>query len=122
SDNDLIALSGAQLRFGLAGSDRLMIPAGQIRTAAGWVRFEGVADLSEAKGATLVGRVRDGNLPTIPPENRLRLLGGGVVARLGFPDRALSVERLDVVTEFGTVSAIGQGSLAGSSPGLSLAL
>jgi hypothetical protein len=106
-----------------ATEDRLNIPSGEIRTQLGRVLFEGVADLAEQSHLTLLTRVRGGFLPTpIGEERTVRLVGGGGLARLNFSDLSLEVERLHLMTPEGTASAIGQASLAGSTPGLSFAL
>jgi hypothetical protein len=104
-----------------ASGDRIAIPRGEIRTQTGSVLFEGAADLSEPGGVTLVGRVRGGLLPTARSDHPVAVTGGGAVARIDFSDLALEVQRLQVVTAEGAISAIGQASLAGSSPGVSLA-
>lgn len=124
SGEDRIHVASMALGFVLDElGDRLTIPSGEIRTIAGGVTFDGVADLAELGHMTLVGRIRDGFLPTpIGPEPTVRLVGGGGVARVNFADLGIDVERLHVVTPEGSASAIGQASLAGETPGLSFAL
>lgn len=103
--------------------DRLAIPSGEIRTLTGAVAFEGVADLTELGHTTLVGRILDGSLSTpIGEVESVRLIGGGLVARVDFSDLGLEIERLHVMTPDGSASAIGQASLAGDTPGVSFAL
>jgi hypothetical protein len=121
--NDRIELAGAILAFELGTTgDRLTIPSGEVRTGAGEMRFEGAADLSEAGGATLVGGVTGGMLPGAAGAEPTRVTGGGLVAWLDFDELGLQIEQLHVTTEDGSLSAIGQASLGGPTPGLSFAL
>ena len=72
---------------------------------------------------TLLGRVLGGALPTGRPDApQVAMLGGGALARLDLAERALEVERLHILTPDGPISAVGQASLGGAAPGLSLAL
>ena len=121
---DAIQVATAAVSFTLGPTgDRLTVPSGEIRTASGRVRFEGVVDLAEMGKATLLGRVASGSLPTpLGAEPSVPLLGGGLLARVDFATRSIEVERLHLVTPDGAASAIGQASLAGSNPGLSFAL
>lgn len=104
------------------GGDQIAIESGEIDTHTGRIVFDGIADLSEPGGVNLVGRIREGTLPTADTDHAIALTGGGLAARVDYSDRALSVERLQVVTADGAMSVIGQASLGGTSPGVSLAL
>lgn len=120
---DEINVAGGALSFTLgAAGDRLAFPKGEIRTGAGNMVFEGGLDLSNAERATLSGRIRSGSLPTIGTDRSVRITGGGLLLHINFRDPGLQVERVQLVTRDGTLSAIGQANLAGSAPGLSLAL
>lgn len=121
---DRINLTGAGISFALgATGDRLTIPSGQVSTQAGNLRFEGMAELSDTGEVTLLGRVLGGALPTGRPDApQIAILGGGALARLDLAARALEVERLHILTPDGPISAVGQASLGGTAPGLSLAL
>ena len=50
------------------------------------------------------------------------MTGGGGIARLDFANLGIAVEQFSLMTDEGTASIIGQASLAGDTPGLSLAL
>ena len=119
---DRIDIAGASLDFALdATGDNLVVTDGEFRTNRGSVAFEGAVDLSEADGAMLVGDVRGGKLPAAA-DDAVELTGGEFLARLDLSDRGIRIERLHLTTADGSVSAIGQASLGGSTPGLSLAL
>jgi hypothetical protein len=123
SGKDRIEIAGSTLSFALGPSgDRVVLPTGELRTQTGRVAFEGVADLSRPGSVTLLARLREGQLPTGTAGDHVRLTGGGLLARVSFADLALNVERLHLTTAEGTLSAIGQASLGGSTPGLSFAL
>lgn len=121
---DEINIVSAAATFSLdATSERANIRSGEIRTQSGQVAFEGVADLSALDQFTLLGRVRRGFLPTsIGPDRMVRLLGGGILARVDLSERKVDVERLHLITPQGSASAIGQASAEGMTPGLSFAL
>lgn len=103
--------------------DRLSIPNGEVRTQAGRVRFEGIADLGEPGHLTLVTRIRDGVLPTpIGDAGHVPIIGGGGVARFNFAEVGVEIEQLSVTTPEGTASLVGQASVQGETPGLSFAL
>ena len=120
---DRIDIAGTSLAFALGETgSRMTIPAGEISTREGRILFSGSADLDDVGGLKLAGRVLGGALPTFEDRPPIRLLGGGVTARVDFSDLALEVQRLALVTAEGSASAIGQASLAGPAPGLSFAL
>ena len=121
--NDRIVLAGALVQFALnAEGNRLLVPNGELRTGTGNVLFEGVADLADISRPSLVGRVKRGELPGKEGAPAVRLTGGGVVLSADVVNLAADVERFYLVTEAGTLSAVGQASLKGENPGLSFAL
>lgn len=121
---DRIDLMDTVLHVSLSGADnRLVLPSGELRSANGVIRFEGVADLAERGEITVLGRVTGGSLPTpIGADHRVEVVGGGALLRIDLTNLAIEVERLHVATREGYLSVIGQASLAGPSPGLSFAL
>ena len=119
---DRIQAAQAAISFSLgATGDRIEISRGEVLSQSGSVIFEGVVDLAEPGEVTLVGRIEEGALP-IGSGEPVALTGGSGILRLNFSDLAVRFERLEVVTAGGTVSVVGQASLGGPSPGISLAL
>lgn len=121
---DVVRIDATALNFVLdATGDRMAIPNVEVRARTGRIQFEGVADLAEKGGVTLLARVRGGTLPTpIGDAKTIELVGGGGLARINFATLGIEVQRFDLMTAEGTASAIGQASLAGDTPGLSFAL
>ena len=121
---DEIHIANVALHFMLgATDDRMQIPGGEITTHAGSILFEAVADLAEAGGIRLGARIKGGILPTAVGNGKpVRIVGGGLEARIDFAERGIDIERVAVMTPDGAASAIGQASLGGASPGLSFAL
>jgi hypothetical protein len=121
---EVVNLDATALSFALdATGERMAIPNAEVRAKTGRMQFEGVADLAEKGGVTLLCRVRGGTLPTpIGDEKNVAILGGGGLARIDFATLGIDVQRFDLMTRDGTASAIGQASLAGPTPGLSFAL
>ena len=123
--NDTINLAGASIDFAVpATGTRINMPGGEIRTAGGLLSFEGLADLGTVgQPVTLMARFGRGMLPApradIPQTD---IIGGGILARIDIAQLQIDVERFDLATPKGGVSAIGQGSIAGNAPGLSFAL
>lgn len=123
--NDRINLAGASLNFAVpASGSRINLPGGELRTGGGLLSFEGIAELGEiGDPITVVARFGRGRLPAPRPRQpQTEIIGGGVVARVDISRLQVDVERFDLATPKGGVSAIGQGSIAGSAPGLSFAL
>ena len=121
---DEIHINTVALHFVLgAKDDRIQIPGGEVTTQAGSIVFEAIADLAEAGGIKLAARVKGGVLPTAVGDGKpVRIVGGGLQARIDFAERGIDIERIALVTPDGTASAIGQASLGGATPGLSFAL
>lgn len=122
---DAIQVTSASVGFALgATGDRVQIPAGEIRTLTGSLRFQGYATRNDPdEPITLVTRIRGGALPTGHPDDPMTILRtGGLIARIQPAIGEVSIERFDVATDSGSASAVGQVSFGGPAPGLSLAL
>jgi len=118
-----IKLAGAEVSLTLGPQgDRLEIPHAEVRTPMGEVEFEGAIDLGDAARMTLSGQVQRGALPTGAGRPPIALTGGGALVRYDLAKSRLDIERFDLATAGGTVSAVGEVGLAGDAPGLSLAL
>lgn len=123
--NDRINLAGASLDFAVPSSgNRIDIPGGDFRTGGGSLSFKGMAELGDiGEPITVVARFGRGMLPAPRPDiPQTDITGGGILARVDVSRLQVDVERFDLATPKGGVSAIGQGSIAGNAPGLSFAL
>ncbi|MGQ7791659.1 hypothetical protein ACUN0C_04540 [Faunimonas sp. B44] len=121
---DAVELVQASFDLALGPSGNLMLlRSGSIRTVGSWFNFAGGVSLGGGdKTIGLSGRLVSGFIDTGPRSDRVNLVGGTLAATLDLARRAISLDQVEVITDRGHASVVGQASLDGPAAGLSLAI